>query len=195
VKCKSTPPATGAPHYSAEALFNKTVANPGKYDAAGAQITNIIVQGPPKTRGSKACEDCPDPSGRVVAFTASAIDLEMKAPGCSAHTIAKSLTNVYHCGGGGSNYYLIFVPMFTVHVKGVADTVPIQTISLRAGWNQVLTQDLPSDWTNALVKLSFDDNFDKRETFVAVKRGAPVASSTQYDASVENENKLLIRTH
>jgi hypothetical protein len=183
-----------SPHYSAEVLFNNTAPNPARYDASTVQISNIVVVGPPKTHGSKACEDCPDPSGRIVAWTAAAVDIEMSAPGCGAHVVAKGPFNIYHCGGGGSNYTVAFVPVFTGHVKGVEDTLPIQTINLHGGWTQVLTQDLPSDWTNVLVKLSFDDNFDKRETFVAVKRGAPVAASADYDVSVENGNKLLIRT-
>lgn len=184
-------------HLDAIGLFNTSVGDP-KYDAATAQI--VKVRQLPSTSG-KACADCPDPSGSIPSWTASAVEIALNAPNCDKHFVTTYSTGPfgiripggYVCGGGGSHFEVIFAPTFTVQIKGVPVTIPIDSRTIKSGTSSVSTIDLPSDWTSAVVKASFDDNFDKATTLVVVKKAVPVASSAAFDVRVEN-NKLLIST-
>jgi hypothetical protein len=184
------------PSYSAEQLFNATVPADAraKYDSNSAQLVNVTTLGGPKSHGSKACEDCPDPSGMVSKWDAGSVQLQMKAPGCGVHVIAKSIFNTYKCDGGGSNYYLVFIPTFTVHVKGTEEAVPISSRQIRAGWQSVSNVELPTGWSNAIVKLHYDDNFDSADAVLAAKPGIPTAAAALFDLRVEG-NTLFISAH
>ena len=176
-------------HLDAVGLFNTSVGD-ARYDSSTAQIVNVREQA---AGHGKACEDCPDPSGRITSWTASAVEIALNAPSCDGHFVSKGFQS-YRCGGGGSHYEVNFIPTFTVRVKGVPETTPIETKSLKAAWSAASTVDLPPDWTSALVKLSYDDNFDKADTIVALKKAVPTASSASFDVRVEN-NKMYISTH
>ena len=186
-------------HLSAEALFNVTVNNP-RYDASTAQIVGVDVT---RASGDRPCPSCPEPTGRVTGWTGSGIDIALSAPNCGTHTVNKTchsggLFNVpypcpYICGGGGSHFTVTVKPTFMVRVKGVPDATPIDTRTINAGWRSVSEAVLPSEWMSVIVKLRFNDNFDKGETVVVIKKGAPIATSALFDARVEN-NKLILAT-
>jgi hypothetical protein len=185
-------------HLAATDLFNATVNNP-KYDPATARIVNVREQ--PFGHG-KACEDCPDPSGRVSTWNASAVEVALSAPNCSSHWVSKTsdgpfgikIPGGYQCGGGGSHADVTFIPSFTAKVRGVPETLPVGTQKATAGWHAVQTLDLPSDWTSATVKLNYDDNFDKSETFVVVKREVGTAAAALFDVRIANDTKMMIST-
>jgi hypothetical protein len=86
-----------------------------------------------------------------------------------------------------------FIPTFTVGVKGVPLTTAINSQALKAGWKSVVSTDLPDDWASAVITSSFNDNFDKSQTIVVIKKGVPTAASALFDARVEN-NKLFLST-
>ena len=182
-------------HLDAIGLFNTSVGDP-KYDATTAQLVNVREQTPGH---GKACEDCPDPSGRISSWTASAVELVLNAPSCGNHFVRHDsdgplgikIPGGYVCGGGGSHYEVTFIPTFTVHVKGVPETTPIQTRSIKAAWGSVSTMDLPLDWTSAVVKLSYDDNFDKAETIIVIRKAVPTATSATFDVKVESNNMYI----
>jgi hypothetical protein len=184
-------------HLDAIGLFNTSVSD-AKYDPSTAQIVNVREQ--PAGHG-KACEDCPDPSGRISSWTASAVEIALNAPSCANHFIRHDsdgpfgikIPGGYLCGGGGSHYEVSFIPTFTVRVKGVPDSTPIEAKSIKAAWSSVSTLDLPQDWTSVVVRLRYDDNFDKADTIVVVKKAVPTASLAAFDVKVEN-NKMYIST-
>jgi hypothetical protein len=184
-------------HIDAVGLFNTSVGDP-RYDASTAQIVGVAPQ--PSGSG-KACADCPDPSGSITSWNASAVEVALNAPNCGNHFVQTWSTGPfgirvpggYVCGGGGSHFEVIFIPTFTVHVQGAPDSTPISTIPVKAGWAATSTVDLPPDWNSAVIKLSYDDNFDKSDTLVVLKKAVPTASVAMFDARVEN-NKLYLST-
>jgi hypothetical protein len=173
------------PFFSAEQLFNLTVPADvrTRYDTTSTQITNLTIN---DRKASKPCGNCPDPDGIIKTWDAGGVTLQMKAPSCPYKLMS--------CGGGGSNFYLIFTPTFTVRIKGAVDSVADFSKNLNVGWNSVNDIDLTQDWTSAVVKLHYDNNFDSRDEMLAAKRGVPIAAATQFDLRVEN-NKLYISTH
>lgn len=185
-------PPEASPHLQAETLFNETVQNPANYEAAKAQI--IAIQAVQPMGGTKECEDCADPSGGVVAWSSSYVDLVLRAPGCNGHVVDKGLFNKYWCRGGGSNFRVTILPTFTVRVKNVPEQRSIDTKTVQAGWNSVSTIDLPESWASAIVKLVYDDNFDHREMFISVTNDTPNAAAALYNVKVENKTKLMITT-
>jgi len=182
-------------HLDAESLFNTTVNDP-KYDAKTAQIVNIR---PLPAGHAKACEDCPDPSGGVTGWTGAAVEIAIGAPNCGAHFVRHDsdgpfgikIFGGYQCGGGGSFYEVNFVPTFTVRVKGVPETEPIERKVILAGWKSVVKTDLPEQWTSAVVTLDYDDSFDKASSVLVVKKGVPTASLPPFDVKVENAAMLI----
>jgi len=80
-----------------------------------------------------------------------------------------------------------------VKVRNVSETTPLDTKTLKAGWSSVVSSELPQEWANAVIKMSFNDNFDKAETVIVVKKGVPTAAGAFFSARVEN-NKLFITT-
>jgi hypothetical protein len=94
------------PHLDVVGLFNTTVRNP-RYDSTTAQIIGVVEQ--PLGSG-KPNKDCPEPTGRVLTWNSSAVDLELDAPKCAPHWVTYTCTDFgiqhscsFWSNGGGSN--------------------------------------------------------------------------------------------
>jgi hypothetical protein len=178
------------PHLEAERLFNLTAPNPERYESATAVITAVttVSQG-----GGKPCSSCPDPNGRITGWNGAAIDLELNAPSCGGRMEGSCPFSCFWCGGGGSNYQVTVAAAFLVKVKGQPETNPGDVLKLAAGWDAVVKAPLPGNWASALIKASYDDNFEKRESVAVVVPQRPKAAGAMFGASVV-ENELLLST-
>jgi len=182
-------------HLPAASLFAETVHDP-RYDPATAQIVGVQTI---DVSVWTSCDDCARASGRVAAWTAAAVDVTLHAPRCDYHVIDQHCDGPSGtrfacprvCHGGGSRVALTLVPSFTVRVKGAPEAPVLATRRIRAAWQSVSVVPLPSLWTSARVSLVFDDDFDRGETVIVVKRDAAPVALPFFDVRVDHETLWL----
>jgi hypothetical protein len=181
-------------HLAADALFRDTVGDP-RFDASTASLVGVRTV---EADGVRSCDTCPLPTGSVADWNGSGLELLFSTPRCDYQVVNRpcraggqpdSCPAV--CKGGNSVFRLTFVPTFTVRVRGEA-TRPGGHRQVTLAPNALARVQMPADITTAIVRLSFDDGFDRDTTTIAVSRRGPVRTP-RFDATLEG-GSLLIQT-